>query len=211
MKRGPSVMCRIQRLTEQQVKCAIAESHCWTHVAKTLGFERNSGSQIKQLLASIRDRYPDLDTTHFSRLKHPLYPWIIKCCPVCNKRFSTRRGHRDEKTTCSIACSNTHFRTGNNNGTRAKKQGRVVKGKARKGYEYQTICWSHHPKRCCVCSEERIVDAHHYNGNHGDNRPENFAPLCPTHHQYWHSRHRPLIQDVVDAYVQTFIVQYKAT
>lgn len=59
-------------------------------------------------------------------------------------------------------------------------------------------------KKCIVCGEMRIVEAHHYNGVHKDNRPENFAPLCLTHHQYWHSAYRYLIQEQVDEYVKKF-------
>ena len=32
-----------------------------------------------------------------------------KKCPVCNDNFVTFLGHRDEKTVCSIGCSNTFF------------------------------------------------------------------------------------------------------
>ncbi len=196
--------------TEEQVKQAVIKSHCWTSVVIELGFTNASGTRIKQVLKAVQEQFPNLDTSHFQRTNHVLYKRVTKKCPVCGDEFSTRLCHRDEKTTCSIACSNTHFRSGDNNGFRAKKQGRTVRNNGKRlTYQYQEICWQNHVKKCIVCGEERIVEAHHYNGNHNDNRPENFAPLCPTHHLYWHSRHRSLIQRVVDDYVKTFIMKLK--
>lgn len=42
------------------------------------------------------------------------------------------------------------------------------------------------------------------NGQHEDNRPENLIVLCPTHHGYWHSKWRYLIEDKVTAYQEQF-------
>ena len=50
-----------------------------------------------------------------------------------------------------------------------------------------------------------IVAVHHYNGNHDDDRIENLVPLCPTHHQYVHSKYKHLVQDTIDRYVEEFI------
>ena len=36
----------------------------------------------------------------------------------------------------------------------------------------------------------------------------NFVPLCPTHHQYYHSRFRYLVKDKIDEY-QKQINQHK--
>lgn len=70
---------------------------------------------------------------------------------------------------------------------------------------YQRICFSYHPHKCCVCGEENIVAVHHYDGNHNNNDPVNLVPLCPTHHQYIHSRYKDEIIDIVDKYVEEFI------
>ena len=70
---------------------------------------------------------------------------------------------------------------------------------------YQIICFRHHPHKCCVCGEENIVAVHHYDGNHNNDEPSNLIPLCPTHHCYWHSKFRNLIQDKVDEYINKFI------
>ncbi len=38
--------------------------------------------------------------------------------------------------------------------------------------------------------------------NHENNDPQNLVPLCPTHHAYWHSRYRFLIENQVVAWVE---------
>jgi len=92
--------------------------------------------------------------------------------------------------TCSHACSNKLFRSGAKNGNW-------------NGNNYQSICFSEHGKKCLVCDETKIVAAHHVNEDHTDNRPENIVPLCPTHHQYVHSRYKNEIQPIIDNYLYT--------
>jgi hypothetical protein len=113
-------------------------------------------------------------------------PVNLKECPVC-KIMHSKGG-----VTCSYACSNTHFRSGVNNPNWSDDS-------------YQTTCWHHHGKKCLVCGEEKIVAVHHVNENHNDNRPENLVPLCPTHHQYVHSKYKDEIQPIVESYVKKFI------
>lgn len=112
-------------------------------------------------------------------------PTNMKECPVC-KTMHSKKG-----VTCSYSCSNTHFRSGKDNPNWKEDR-------------YNTTCWLHHGKKCLVCGEEKIVAVHHVNENHDDNRPENLVPLCPTHHQYVHSRYRDEVQPIIDAYVKSF-------
>lgn len=67
---------------------------------------------------------------------------------------------------------------------------------------YTTVAWRYHDKKCLVCNEKNIVAVHHLNENHSDNRPKNLIPLCPTHHQYMHSRHKHLIENKVYEYLK---------
>lgn len=69
---------------------------------------------------------------------------------------------------------------------------------------YSKICFDHHSRECVVCGESNIVEVHHLNGQHDDNRPENLIPLCPTHHQYWHSKYKSLVYDRVMQYIETW-------
>lgn len=116
---------------------------------------------------------------------------LEKICPVCKKTFITKKNKR-EKTTCSHSCSNTYFRSNKDNPNW-------------KDESYRTTCFLYHEKECVVCKENNIVEVHHYDGNKDNNNPENLIPLCPTHHKYWHSKFRYLIEDIIVKYRNVFI------
>lgn len=105
-----------------------------------------------------------------------------KICPVCEKEFVGK------SVTCSHSCSNVYFSH--------------IRNKPERYKNYVTICFKHHEKKCIVCGEEKIVSVHHLNGKHNDNRPENLIPLCPTHHQYVHSRYKDEVQLIIDDYIK---------
>ena len=65
---------------------------------------KRTNEAIKNLL--IENGY-NLDI-YIGRNKNSKYTIIIKICPVCNKKFETKERQRDEKETCSIACSNSY-------------------------------------------------------------------------------------------------------
>lgn len=113
-------------------------------------------------------------------------------CKHCQKPILN---FRSSKGTCSRSCSNSYFRTGEDNGN--------YKNDSKS--KYSVICFRYHEKKCIICPEDRIVAVHHYNENHDDNRPENLVPMCPTHHQYMHSRYKDLIIEEVDKYLKEFI------
>lgn len=123
-----------------------------------------------------------------------LNPKIMRLCVICNKpiKKTGNSGARFKKQmTCSYACSNTYFRSGPDHPNWSDDS-------------YRTTCFHFHEKKCVVCDEANIVEVHHLNENSKDNRPVNLIPLCPTHHQYWHSRYRELIQDKILKYVEDF-------
>ena len=105
----------------------------------------------------------------------------LTVCPVCEKEFS------GPSVTCSYACSNKHFRTGEGNGNWKQDT-------------YQTTCFLYHKKECVVCGESNIVEVHHYDCDHSNNDPKNLIPLCSTHHKYMHSKFKKLIDEVVTKY-----------
>ena len=121
--------------------------------------------------------------------KHEKYcflnPQNIKFCKVCNQPI---KNYKSSKGTCSHKCANTHFRTGDKNG-------------AWTGENYQLICFASHKKQCIVCGEEKIVAVHHNDQNHKNNSADNLIPLCPTHHQYVHSRYKDEVQPIIDRYI----------
>lgn len=115
-------------------------------------------------------------------------------CDVCSTEFiieeRTKLFNQEKIRHCSRICANS-------------KGGVARSNKLEKNNElsYRTIAAKHHQMKCVVCGEEKIVAIHHLNENHADNRPENLIPLCPTHHQYMHSKYSVDIQDIIDYYV----------
>jgi hypothetical protein len=120
-----------------------------------------------------------------------LNPKNIRLCPVCQdpiKNYKSHNKNKPDNVTCSYKCSNKYFRTGPSNGNW-------------KDERYQSTCFHFHKKECVVCGENNIVEVHHLDENHNNNSPSNLIPLCPTHHRYWHSRYKHLIEDKVKTYI----------
>ena len=149
------------------------------------------GGGFKKAKRIIEDN--NLDISHFNngaykKTKHQL---IEKICPVCNSKFETRIGIRKEKVTCSHSCSNTYFRSGDKNGNWSDDS-------------YRTTCFLYHKKECIICSESKIVTVHHLDENRKNNSPDNLVPLCPTHHQYWHSKYKTEVEETIYSYINKF-------
>ncbi len=114
-----------------------------------------------------------------------LNPSNLKLCLICEKPLKYFR----KTVTCSHACSNMHFRTGPNHGNWKESQ-------------YQTTCFHYHEKKCIICDEVNVVEVHHLDENRENNHPSNLAPLCPTHHRYWHSKFKHLVEGKVLNYMR---------
>lgn len=136
--------------------------------------------------------YCKKETTKGNIKKHEqhcfLNPENISYCKNCSEPI---KNYRSSKGTCSRSCANTFFRSGIENGNWS-------------GTRYQTLCFTEHKKECIVCGEDKIVAVHHYNEDHDDNRIENLIPLCPTHHQYVHSKYKNLVIDKINKYIEDF-------
>ena len=121
-----------------------------------------------------------------------------RVCITCNKSFVFPAGKRGlEQKTCSRSCSNTQYRSGSNNGNWKHPDQR-----SDWDVRYRTRCFDHHKKECVVCGESNVVAVHHMDEDHSNESPENLIPLCPTHHVYWHSRYRSLIEAQVFKYIE---------
>lgn len=154
----------------------------------------SASDYLRSIGMSNNGRYVNLLNTKRRELelewKLAEYRITEQVCPVCSVKF--KPGSR-KQTTCSYACSNTYFRSGKNNGQYI--HGNNVKGA--EPVEYRRLCFSVHPKECIICGEDKVVAVHHYDENHENNDIENLVPMCPTHHQYMHSKYKNLIQDQV--------------
>ena len=123
-----------------------------------------------------------------------LNPINLKLCVVCNNPIKKlRHGNKDfnKQVTCSYACSNKLFRSGPKNGNWKEET-------------YRSTCFYYHKKECIICGEDKIIEVHHLDENKNNNKPENLVPLCPTHHQYWHSRYKNLIEQQVYDYIKNW-------
>lgn len=135
----------------------------------------------------------NLSTEHFDKnYKNRKYRIISKICPICSKIFTTKHNDPKSKVTCSHSCSNTYFRSGKANGNW-------------KDDSYRSTCFLYHKKECIICGENKIVSVHHMDENKNNNSPENLIPLCPTHHQYFHSSYRNEVEPKILSYINSYM------
>jgi hypothetical protein len=123
-----------------------------------------------------------------------------KICARCKQSFIvTSRKQFRKQTTCSYACANSFFRSGENHGN-----WKPYTEKSRKPGYYRRLCFSKHGKKCVVFEERFAIDAHHLDGNHKNNGVDNLIPLCANHHRYMHSKkNKKLIIDKINVYLKT--------
>jgi len=144
-----------------------------------------------QYLKIISNKMKLYDIKYLNPYTSKKHNGILKICPVCKKEFSTKDGGSAECATCSISCANTYFRSGENHYNYT-------------GNNYRTKCFSKHKKKCIICKEKLAVDVHHLDEDNSNNDINNLIPLCPTHHRYWHSKYKSLIEQKVLNYIKEF-------
>ena len=180
-------------MNKEELLAAINNCKNKSDIYPIFGYSTNPNSRslakIKQRILEITGE--ELEVTFNKRF------FITKQCPVCKKEFTRRiSGRESNQVTCSNGCANTHFRSGINNPNFSEDS----------LTSHRVICFSHHKKECVVCKESIIVEVHHLDENHNNNNPENLVPLCPTHHKYWHSKNKYLIENIVLDYIKNFRV-----
>ena len=167
-------------------------------ILRQLGLSDN-GRNYKLLNSIIKQHSLDLSKFFKSYT-------IEKICPVCGKVFEIKTYERD-KTTCSYSCSNTYFRSGKNNPNYKDVSEYKDKQNKQLSKKYRKLCFEHHPHKCVVCGEDRIVDVHHYDENRLNNKIFNFIPLCPTHHRYYHSKYKKEVEEQIEKYHNEFLAK----
>lgn len=116
-----------------------------------------------------------------------LNPKNKKICPVCNKPIKKYNINK----TCSKRCGALYHRIDIDSKTYDTRS------------DYRSICFYHHGKKCLLCNEELILEAHHIDGNRTNNTKENLIPLCPTHHQYIHHIiYYYIVKECIDDYLR---------
>lgn len=66
---------------------------------------------------------------------------------------------------------------------------------------YRNICFKYHKNECVICKENIMVHVHHMDENHDNNEPSNLIPLCATHHGYFHSPYKNLVEPKIIEYI----------
>ena len=159
------------------------------HLSFRPSHTQNNWQEINKTKIDCKYCGEQFGTTNIAKHEKSCYlnPINTVSCVECNKPI---KNYKSSKGTCSHSCSNKYFRK--------------LRNKPENYTQYTTICWEHHEKKCVVCEEEKIVSVHHYDENHHNDVPENLVPLCPTHHQYVHSRYKDEVIDIIDKYVENF-------
>jgi len=187
----------------EKLKQIIEKCKSKSGVCRELNYHVN-GNGIKMVDTLIM-RY-NLDISHFNNGGGQVkYELVEKSCPICGKLFTTQIGHKKEKTVCCRGCSNTFFRSGKNH-PNYKKYEDIDKTKPYFSKKYRKTCFDNHEHKCVVCGEDKILDVHHFDGNKFNNHPKNLIPICPTHHNYIHSKYKNEVIDKVKEYYNKKIV-----
>ena len=185
----------IREYGEDLIVKTFNESKTRTEFLEKLGFKYSNGT-TSRFTSECISRF-GLSSEHFDLYhKSRKYTTVTKECPICGTEFEAKDGEPREKTTCSYGCANILFRSGEDNGRHKKGKGTTASS------SYRYICFKYHDKKCIICGEDKVITVHHYDEDHYNNSPENLVPMCPTHHQYMHSRHKHLISDQVDEYIK---------
>jgi len=160
----------------------VSQCYSFAELTRKLGYQPHSriNKRLRSQLIST-----GISFEHFTLNGTAPNVFTERTCPICQTSFTPK--YDNEQVTCSYSCSNTYF---------ARKRNSPSKYK-----NYRTICWHNHEKKCVVCGEDKIVAVHHMDEDTSNNDPQNLVPLCPTHHGYWHSKYRHLIQDKVNAFI----------
>lgn len=118
-----------------------------------------------------------------------LNPINKKLCPICK----TPIVNYNKSETCSNKCACLYF----------KDKYSDCRLDEETSTNYKAICFKYHKKECIICGETNIVSVHHFDNNNKNNDKRNLVPMCPTHHQYMHSRYKYLVEHKVIEYVNS--------
>jgi hypothetical protein len=189
----------MKEIKKEEIVNIVLDSKSKSEVCKKLGLHNNGVNM--NIITNLLKEY-NINTDHFFRKDRSAR--IEKECPVCETKFIVVKGTKREKTTCSISCSNTYFRSGDKHGSYRDISSYTTRSRTYT-LKYREICFNHHEHKCVVCDENKLLDVHHYDGDKFNNEPSNLVPLCATHHNYLHSKYREEIIDKVIKYVSNFI------
>lgn len=95
-----------EAINKEDFERIVKESNSKSDIAKKLGFKFFNGKVTKKIDSLLSHWSISIDHFELGK-KNRKYEIITKICPICKKEFETQLGFCREKTTCSIACSNS--------------------------------------------------------------------------------------------------------
>ena len=135
----------------------------------------------------------NIDISHFTSNGKPRIKATTKVCLNCGKEFDATGSKLQRKTTCSHLCANTYYKPNKKETTKNT---------------YALAAKNAGMTSCCICGESNLVDIHHIDHDRENNSLDNLAPLCPTHHMYFHRNKEHLIFDKFIEYLDTRNISY---
>lgn len=147
-------------------------------VQRALGFsDRGQYAKIvREFLISN-----DVDISHFTpNGVAPVKP-IEKQCLCCGNTFTTEKRNIKEQVVCSRACSNTYFRSGENNGNFRDSPN-----------NYRNKAFKHYSPVCIRCGFSNILalEVHHKDRDRSNNDLSNLETVCANCHTIEHKTHK---------------------
>lgn len=107
-----------------------------------------------------------------------------KECQRCGEDYTIEAREKTRKFKeskyCSRSCANNRQEWWNENAT-----------------NYRTIAFRKWDKKCIVCGFDKIVTVHHMDEDHSNNDINNLVPLCPNHHEMFHSKYRDEVEPLI--------------
>jgi len=132
--------------------------------------------KVKKLFISYDIEFPNLKKNRPRK-----YETITKICPVCGEKFKTKKNHEREKIVCSRSCSNTYFRSAEDN-PNWKGVGLRNLRRIKTTIDKCDLCgWDEHPE---------ILEIHHKDRNRENNEIDNILFLCPNCHSWEHYKNK---------------------
>lgn len=142
-----------------------------------------------------KDRYKRLQAEKNDRLFGKIMNYE-KICSICDEvyiftgRLKTKAYERS--IFCSVSCSHNRQEWWNDNAKR-----------------YKTVALQHHKHKCVICGFDKVVAIHHIDENRQNNAPSNLIPLCPNHHEMYHSKWKNEILPFIIEWQTNYILNKK--
>jgi HNH endonuclease len=162
---------------------AISVSASYNDLLPYLGFSKNTSKYVSIIRYFCIDKNIPAEDFFEENIKS-LHPKELKTCPVCGKRWEipSNNKRKKEQTTCSIGCSNTYFRSGENANNFSDLETNLKS-------TYRKRALKEYGAKCADCGLEniKVLEVHHIDENRDNNHINNLVVLCRNCHQLRHT------------------------